>query len=147
VIRMSQLKGQRVLALDGAQIVGNVRRLLLDPASDSVVALQLDGTSDAGSIVDWSDLAAVGPDALMVDSDEVRRGPLNVTEQQFVAGNLELAGKLVLTDTGDAIGELTDLSFEEETGKVVELEVPGHALPLTTIVALGPYSLIVAASG
>lgn len=144
MIRMSQLKGQRVLARDGAQIVGNVRRLLLDPASDSIIALQLEGTSDAGSIVDWTDLAAVGPDALIVDSDEVRRAPLNVTEQEFVAGDLELAGRLVLTDAGDAVGELADLSFDE-TGKVVELDVPGHTLPLTTVVALGPYSLIVAA--
>lgn len=145
MIRLSQLKGQRVLARDGAQIVGSVRRLLLDPAQNSIVALQLEGTSDALGIVDWSALAAIGPDALIVDSEDVRRGPLNMTEQNFLAGKLDLPNKLVLTDAGDAVGRLTDLGFDEQTGRVSELEVPGHVLPLTSIVALGPYALVVAA--
>jgi len=144
MIRLSQLRGQRVMARDGAQIVGSIRRLLVDPATASVVALQLEGTSDGSTIVAWSDLAAIGPDALIVESEDVRRGPLNVIEQDFVGGKLDLPGKLVLTDAGDAVGRLTDLALDEDSGRVTEIEVPGHVLPLSGVVAVGPYALIVA---
>lgn len=144
MIRLSQVRGQRVMARDGAQIVGSVRRLLVDVVTDSVVALQLEGTSDGRTIVEWSDLAAIGPDALIVESEDVRRGPLSVIEQDFVGGKLDLPNKLVLTDAGDAVGRLTDLAFDEASGHVTEIEVPGHVLPLSGLVALGPYALIVA---
>ncbi|MDP8903940.1 MAG: PRC-barrel domain-containing protein [Chloroflexota bacterium] len=147
MIRLSQLKGQRVLARDGTQIVGSVRRLLLDRATNSIVALQLDGTSDSDNLVEWSDLAAIAPDALIVDSEEVLRGPQTAAEHDLLAGRLELQGKLVLTETGDEIGPLNDLAFDERSGQLVELEVPGHVVPASDVVALGPYALIVPAQG
>ena len=143
MIRISQLKGQRVLAKDNAQLVGSVRRLLLDPSIGRIVAVELDGVPDNHSIVEWPQVSAIGRDALMVASAVERRGPLDETEQAFVAGHLDLEGKLVLDDAGDSHGRLTDLAFDEKTGAVTEIEVPGHTLPVERILALGSYALIV----
>jgi sporulation protein YlmC with PRC-barrel domain len=145
VIRLSQLKGQRVLAQNSAQIVGSVRRLQLDAESARIVAIELEGVADGRNVIEWPAVASIGRDALIVGSDEDRRGPLDEAEQAFVAGQLELEGKLVLDDAGDAHGKLLDVAFDEKTGRVVELDVPGHVIPVDRVIALGSYALIVPA--
>lgn len=146
MIRLSQIKGQRVLAHDSAQVVGSVRRLLLDPPSTRIVAMELENTPDGRNVVEWQAVSGIGVDAIIVASTDDRRGPLDAMEQALVAGQLELEGKLVLSDAGDALGRLADIAFDEKTGRLIEIEVPGHVVPVDAVVALGPYALIVPAA-
>jgi sporulation protein YlmC with PRC-barrel domain len=81
----------------------------------------------------------------MIDNASDRREPLDKTEKAFVAGEFDLEGKLVMNDTGDALGRLEDLAYDEKTGRVIELFVPGQVIPVEGIVALGSYALIIAA--
>jgi len=143
VIRLSQLKGQRVIAQDGAQLIGSVRRLLLDAPSGRVVAMELESVADGRNIVEWPSVAAIGTDAVIVRSADDRRAPLDETEHALIAGHLELDGKLVLDVAGDALGRLADISFDEKSGRVAAIEVPGHVVPVEGIVALGSYALII----
>lgn len=145
MIRLSQLKGQRVLTQENAQIVGSVRRLQLDAESARIIAIELEGVADGRNVVEWPAVATIGRDAIIVASDGDRRGPLDESEQAFVAGQLDLEGKLVLDDTGDAHGKLLDISFDEKTGRLIELDVPGHVIPVERVIALGSYALIVPA--
>jgi sporulation protein YlmC with PRC-barrel domain len=147
VIRLSQVKGQRVIAHDTAQVLGSVRRLLLDPRSARIVAIELEGSADGRNIVEWPGITGIGPDALIVGSAEDRRGPLDETDQALIAGQLELEGKLVLDEAGDALGRLSDIAFDETTGQLIEIDVPGHAMPIDSVVAHGSYALIIPVSG
>jgi sporulation protein YlmC with PRC-barrel domain len=145
VIRLSQVKGRRVVARDNAQVVGTIRRLHLDVATARIVGIELDGAIDRDTIVEWPAVVAVDSDALMIDNASDRREPLDKTEKAFVAGEFDLEGKLVMNDTGDALGRLEDLAYDEKTGRVIELFVPGQVIPVEGIVALGSYALIIAA--
>lgn len=145
MIRLSQLKGQRVLVQETAGIVGSVRRLQLDAESARIIAIELEGVTDGRTVVEWPAIASIGRDALIVASAEDRRAPLDEAEQAFVAGQLDLEGKLVLDDAGDSLGRLLDLTFDEKTGRVTELDVAGRVIPIDRVIALGSYALIVPA--
>ena len=126
-------------------MLGSVRRLLLDPETARIVALELEGAADGRVIVEWPAVTGIGQDAVIVESAEDRRGPLDETEEALIAGQLDLEGKLVLDESGDAVGILEDLAFDEKSGRVSEIHVPGHVLAVDGIVALGSYALIVPA--
>jgi sporulation protein YlmC with PRC-barrel domain len=143
VIRLSQLTGQRVLAKDTAQMVGSVKRLHLDQASARIVGLELDGVSDRETMVEWPSIVAIGQDAVIIATASDRREPLDANEQAFTSGELDLVGKVVLQDSGDALGKLEDIVFDEKTGRLAEVLVPGHSVPVERVVALGSYALIV----
>ncbi len=143
MIRFSQVRGQRVLARDDARLVGSVRRLLLDPASVSVNAAQLEGVDGDATILPWQEVVSVGPDALMVESATVLRPPAEDLAERIERGIFDLEGKLVLSDRGDALGHLEDVEFDEQSGRVTQLRVPGHALPLARFIAVGPDAVIV----
>jgi sporulation protein YlmC with PRC-barrel domain len=145
-MRLSQVKGRRVMARDNAQVVGTVRRLHLDVDSARIVGLELEGALDRQTIVEWPAVVAVGDDALLIENARDRREPLDATEQAFVAGDFDIEGKLVLDDRGDALGRLEDVVYDETNGRVTELVVPGQLIPIERIVALGSYALIIPAA-
>lgn len=147
MIRLSQLTGQRVLTRDSAQQIGSIRRLLLDPTAGTVAAAELEGVVGDGTILEWSNVASIGPDAVMVEAADAARGANSEIEQRLAAGELDLAGKLVLDETGDSLGPLEDLEFDETTGRLARIHVPGHALPLDRLLAVGPYAIIVPRPG
>jgi sporulation protein YlmC with PRC-barrel domain len=146
VIRLSQLVGQRVLAADSGLLLGSVRRLLVEPVGPSVALAQVDGAADGQpSVVEWSAVAGIGPDALMVERADAVRPPAAEHEQRLVQGKLEITGKLVLDESGDALGPLEDLEFDERSGRLLRLHVPGHSVEVDRFIALGPDALIVPA--
>lgn len=147
MIRLSEVKGRRVMARDNAQTVGTVRRVQLDVASARIVAIELEAALDRATIVEWPAVVATTEDALMIETAEDRREPLDEAEQAFVAGQLDLAGKLVMHDSGDVLGRIEDVAYEEKTGRVIELYVPGQVVPVERMIALGSYALIIPAPG
>jgi sporulation protein YlmC with PRC-barrel domain len=142
-IRLSQVTGQRVLTRKGAEQIGSVRRLLVDARAGLVAAAEVEGGIGEGTIVDWGDVASIGPDALIVESGDVARGPVSEIEQRLVAGELDLLGKQVLDEAGTSLGPLEDIEFDARSGRLSSLAVPGHSLPLDRLVAVGPDAVIV----
>lgn len=143
MIRLTQLRGQRVLTKEGAQQLGSIRRLLVDAQAGTVLCAELEGAIGDHTIMDWSSVDTVGRDAVMVNSVDSVRGPRSEIEQQLGAGELDLLGKQVLDEGGDSLGPLEDIEFDETTGRLVQLFVPGHSLPLERLVAIGPDAVIV----
>lgn len=146
MIRLSQVRGQRVLARADAQLVGSVRRLLVDPAGMKVDAAELEGVSEEATILPWEQVVSVGPDALMVEQAGVLQPPSEDVTERIAGGVYDLEGKKVLTDEGDSLGQLEDVEFDEHSGRITGLRVPGHSLAVNRLVALGRDALIVPAA-
>lgn len=145
MIRLSQLRGQRVLTRSTAQLVGSIDRLLVDQATASITHAQLDGVAGIATILPWSAVASIGPDAVMVDSAEVLQ-PLDPgSDSRQLSDGFVLQGKQVLNELGDSLGPLEDIEFDAASGRIVRLQLPGRSLPLERFVALGPDALIVPA--
>lgn len=147
MIRLSQIKGQRVLSRSSAEQLGSVRRLLLDPQRGVVVGAELEGVVGDKTMLDWNSVASIGPDALMVESPDAVRGPQSEVEQRLATGQLDLTGKQVLDEAGDSLGKLEDIEFDETNGRLASVHVTGHALALDRLVAVGPDAVIVPRPG
>jgi sporulation protein YlmC with PRC-barrel domain len=148
MIRLASARDRRVVNRETAETVGKVKRVLIEPASARAVALELSGARTEQSIVAWSDLAGFGPDAVVVPSGQVLRGPRDALEEDFVAGRSEILGKRVLTDAGELLGELKDVDLEDPSGEVRAFELDrGDTIRVGRMVAVGPYAVIIPANG
>jgi sporulation protein YlmC with PRC-barrel domain len=144
MIRVSKLKGQRVLARSTAQLVGSIGQLLVEPAIARVVAARVEGAVGPATVLPWDSVSAIGPDAVIIESAEQLTEP-EAQRQGFVTDLYALSGRPLLTEEGDSIGRLEDVEVDEASGRVVSLVVDGRSVPLERFVALGPDAVIVPA--
>ena len=144
MIRISKLKGQRVLARSTAQLIGSIGQLLVEPATARVVACGVEGVVGKATVLPWSSISTIGPDAVMVESAEQLTEP-DAKSQGFVTDLFALNGRPLLTEHGDSIGRLEDVEVDEASGRVVSLHVAGMSIPLDRFVSLGPDAVIVPA--
>lgn len=144
-MRFTEAKGTPVLSRDDAEQLGSVHRLLIDVTGRRVAALHIDGRKRKALIVDWEALSGFGPDAVVVGAGDALRGPDGDRELAIVSGDLDWLGRRVLTDRGDAAGQVRDLEFDESTGALQAVVTDTGSHPAANLVALGPYCVIVRA--
>jgi uncharacterized protein YrrD len=145
-MRLSEADGRPVVSRASAETIGELKHVAVDAGARRIVALHVAGGRRGARLVDWSGIVAFGPDGIVVDDDDAARPPADEREAAVASGKLDLDGRLVLSDGGDAIGAVADVEFDEATGglrSIVTTEGPVEAERLR---AIGPYCLIVRAA-
>ncbi|WP_170286212.1 PRC-barrel domain-containing protein [Nocardioides rubriscoriae] len=140
-MQWSQLKGRKVVSTATADNVGKVSGFVLDPATRSVVALVLKKT-ESGSVVRWGDLLAVGTDAVTVADTTVIVEP-DETLEALAGKRGAVLKKLVLDDAGQALGKVTDLDLDPDTGSLRELLLDGRTVTGDRLLGVGSYAVVV----
>jgi sporulation protein YlmC with PRC-barrel domain len=141
---ISHATGRKVVSLATAETVGKVHEFLVDPAERKVVGLELKKT-DNGDTLRWSDLAAFGTDAVTV-ADAERIGEPDEHLTVLADKHHRPIGKRVLSSTGDELGELADLDFDENTGAVLALIVGDQHIEGSRLLGIGTYAVVIAAA-
>ncbi|MFI5763122.1 PRC-barrel domain-containing protein [Streptomyces sp. NPDC051563] len=138
----SQTKGRAVVALVTAETLATVTGLAIAPTPARIAALRLKGKG-AGTLVKWSDVQTLGPDAVTVRSaDNIRTdSDTSVPADK----HHDPIGKRVLTETGQDMGLLHDIDFDETTGHVQHLIVGGQEIPGDRLLGAGTYAVVIAA--
>jgi sporulation protein YlmC with PRC-barrel domain len=95
--------------------------------------------------IGWSDIHAVGTDAVVVDNEAALRASQNDAEQRVIDDDLTILGKIALDDLGDEIGLVADLEFDPDDGRVRQLTVLDHPIEGSRIRGIGTYAVVVAA--
>lgn len=144
-MRFSDARRTTVMARDTAEEVGAVRRFVVDPASRRITALHVTGRKKKARLVDWEALTGFGPDAVVVGAADALRGPADGRERAVVSGNLDLDGRLVLSDRGDQLGTVTDIEFDESTGELRTIVMGDAELPADRLRQVGRFCLLVRA--
>jgi sporulation protein YlmC with PRC-barrel domain len=80
-----------------------------------------------------------------VDTDTVIRPPRDGLEQRAEDNDLEIVGKLVLTERGMELGSITDVDFDPETGAVTTLLTKTETIAGQRMIGLGGYAVVVSA--
>lgn len=142
-MQWSQLKGRKVVSTATADKVGKVNGFVLDPATRSVVALVLKKT-ESGSVVRWTDLVAVGSDAVTVADTAVIVEPDEALEALGGKRGAVLK-KVVLDDDGRAIGKVTDLDLDPDSGALRELVLDERTVVGERLLGVGSYAVVVRA--
>jgi uncharacterized protein YrrD len=144
-MRLSEADGRPVLSRTSAEGIGELRHVVIDVPGRRIRALHVAGKGRKATLVDWSSVVGFGPDGIVVESAERGRAARDDTETAVASGDLDLDGRLVLSDAGDSMGSLTDVVFDEGSGRL-ERFVTGEAEhDAGRLRAVGPYCVILRA--
>lgn len=144
-MRFTETGRRQVVALDTAKKVGRVEGFVVSPGDATVATLLCGKTPGEGTLLDWSDLKAFGADAVTVPSADVFRTPHGQREELAVKGRLEVVGRRVLTERGDGLGEIVDVDFDPETGRVRALLTNREEVDGERLLGVGTYAVVVSA--
>ncbi|MDQ1397663.1 MAG: hypothetical protein QOG64_2922 [Acidimicrobiaceae bacterium] len=141
----TEAMGRPVLSRATAERLGEVKHLIVDVGQRRITLLAV-GRGRRSQLVDWEALSGLGPDAVMVESEQRVRDAADDRDKAAAAGKLDLLGKRVLTDRGFTAGTVTDIVFEAETGMVTEIRTESGPIAAERLRGAGSYAVVVAAS-
>jgi uncharacterized protein YrrD len=143
-MRLSEADGRPVLSRSSAESVGELKHVVVDVAARRITALHVAGRKKKARLVDWARITGFGPDGIVVEDEESTRVAGDAVERAVVAGELDLDGRLVLSDGGDSLGALEDLVFDESDGAIGSIVAGGVEHGAERLRAIGPYCVILA---
>jgi sporulation protein YlmC with PRC-barrel domain len=120
-MKASELKNRPIVSLNGGVKVGEVSDLTLDATNVQVGALLLTGHTDS-SAVPFPAVRHIGPDAVTIDDSRIVQAPAKnggIAERRISS----LRGMSVLNARGTHVGNVDDLEFDPESGRVTALVV------------------------
>ena len=136
-----QAARRKVISRASAQELGAVAHLLVDASRHQITAVII-GRGKKAHLVDWSALSGFGPDAVMVRDEAALRSPADERERDATDGKLELVGKRTLTERGNELGTLDDVTFDAETGALQTLLVGNREIPAGSLLGSGTYAAV-----
>lgn len=134
--------GRKVVSRASAQDVGTLGHFLVD-ATERRIAAVVVGRGKKAQLVDWEHVSGFGADAVMVSDEGALRSPSDDRERAGADGKLDLVGKRVLTDRGNELGTLDDVTFDPETGVLQTLRIGGREMPAPSLLGGGSYAVVV----
>lgn len=141
MMKFSEAMGHKIVDKSTANTVGKVRTLLVDPRSRSVAALRLK-KSDRGEVLRWGDLIAFGVDAVTI-GDPAAIIELDDEMKALRGKRGRILKKRVLTTGGDELGEVSDVEFNPDTGKLTSILLQDRVIAAERLVDIGSYAVVV----
>jgi uncharacterized protein YrrD len=145
-MRLSEADGRPVLSRASAETVGDLKHVVVDVGAHRITALHVGGRRRKAELVAWADIVGFGPDGIVVTGEDSLRAPADDHEKAVVHGDLDLDGRLVLGDDGNAVGALTDVVFDEATGEITAIVCGEDEIAGARLRAVGPYCVVVRAA-
>lgn len=133
--------GRKVISRASAQDLGAVSHLLVDVERREIVGVII-GRGKKARLVDWAQLSGFGPDAVMVGDEGALRPPADDRERAAADGRLELLGKRALTERGNELGKLDDVTFDPDTGGLEMLLISEQRVPAASLLGNGSYAAV-----
>ncbi len=134
-MHLSELRGRRVVSRASAETLGEVSDVHLATGPATISALQV-GKGRKSGIVPWEQIVGIGPDAVVVESDESASAPHEGQSPM---------GRLLLSELGNAAGDVTDVEFDETNGTLISLATESVLIEGDRLMADGPYAIIISA--
>lgn len=136
-----QANGRKVVSRDSARDLGAVSHLLVDADRRRIAAVVV-GRGKRAHLVEWAQLSNFGPDAVMVVDEASLRPPADDRERAGAEGKLEMVGKRALTERGNELGTIEDVTFDAGTGALETLQIGDRDIPSESLIGSGPYAVV-----
>jgi sporulation protein YlmC with PRC-barrel domain len=137
--------GRKVVSRASAEDLGAVTHLLVDAQRRQIAAVII-GRGKRAQLVEWAQLSGFGPDAVMVTDEGALRPPADDREEAAADGKLEIVGKRALTETGNELGTVDDVTFDPDTGSLERLRIKDRDIPAAALLGSGSYAVVVDAN-
>lgn len=139
--RFTAASGRRVVSRTSADELGRLAHIVIDVKRRQVASLVV-GKGHNAVLIDWDQVSSFGPDAVMVADESALHEPRDQHEEDAVNGKLELTGKRALSVTGNALGAVTDVVFDADTGAIEAIMISDREAPPTSLRGAGSFALI-----
>jgi uncharacterized protein YrrD len=136
-----QSVGRKVVSRASAKELGAVNHLLIDAQQREVAAIVI-GRGKKARLVDWAQLSGFGPDAVMVVDEGALRPPVDGPERDGADGKLELVGKKALSERGNELGNIDDVTFDAQSGALEDLVIGERSVPAGALLGSGSYAAV-----
>lgn len=133
--------GRKVLSRASAKELGAVNHLLVDAHQRQIAAVVI-GRGKKAQLVEWEHVSGFGPDAIMVVDEGALRPPADDRERAAAAGKLELVGKRALSERGNELGRLDDVTFDPDTGALEDLLIGDRRVVAGSLLGSGSYAAV-----
>lgn len=160
MLKGQSIIGKKVLSRMDGQRIDSVRDIVISKDHTRVVALILDegGIFSSGMAVAMENVVSFGNDAVVItDSKAVIRVDHFPAVKEIMDDRDSLVGKKVFTESGNQMGQIDDVYFDESTGSITSLEVVGKIVPTVKngaaqlirddIVSIGPDAVMINMAG
>lgn len=162
VMRAGEITGRPVVTIDTAEDIAQVKDVVFSHDNGFLVGFTLNKrgwlSGPMKEVLPWASVHGLGPDALMISSRNALTRPEG--EHGFAEeGGDNVVGGRVITDSGNELGEVTDLvlAVDNDQARVVGYEIGGATvergpggdrryIPLPETFAVSRAALIVPAS-
>jgi uncharacterized protein YrrD len=133
--------GRKVVSRASAQELGKINHLLVDDRGRQVASVVI-GRGKKARFVDWAQVSGFGPDAVMVTDETSLRVPADDRERAAAEGKLDLVGKRTLSELGNELGHLDDVTFDANSGALEELVIGDRRLLASSLLSIGSYAAV-----
>lgn len=133
--------GRKIVSRASAQGLGAVDHFLVDAERRAIVGLIV-GRGKKAQLIDWDRVSGFGPDAVMVSDEDALRTPVTDRERDAGDGKLELVGKRALSEAGNELGRLDDVTFDPSTGDLELLQVGDRDIDAAALLGSGSYAVV-----
>lgn len=134
--------GRKVVSRASAEELGKVAHIVVDVKRGRVASIVVSkGRKD--HLVAWEDVSGFGPDAVMVTDERALLEPRDDREGAAASGKLELIGKRALSDMGNDLGPVTDITFDPETGALETVVLGDREEPATSLLGAGSFAAVI----
>jgi uncharacterized protein YrrD len=117
----SDIIGKPIVAYDTGEKVGRVRDLIFDQERNYLVALLVKegGFMSDAKVLPLSDIQSIGMDAAIVSrADKIVPAKSDPNIANILARNNIMNGTHIMTVSGQDLGRMVDLYFDETTGAI-----------------------------
>lgn len=137
----SEAKGRKIVSTSTAETVGKVSDFVVDPASQSVLAVRVKKAT-SGDTLRWDKLTAFGSDAVTVGAADLVTEP-DAAVEALSGKHHQVVGRRVLSAAGDELGEVEDVEFDADTGRITTLLLDQGSVEGSRLVGVGSYAVVV----
>ncbi|OQA04390.1 MAG: PRC-barrel domain protein [bacterium ADurb.Bin400] len=126
--RASELKNKPIITYDEGEVIYRVDDTVFDPKTHEIIAIVAEsGTVLADAkVIPFARIKAIGPDAVTVkDKDAIIEVAKDSKIGQLMSKENVVMGKKIMTEDGKDLGEIDDILFRENDGKVDGFVVTG----------------------
>ena len=125
--KASEMMGRQVVVREGAQEVGKIKDLVVDPGGRQILGfLVSEGLFKGDKVAPWASVQAIGPDSVIIDAQTSIVKPEELPDIQAVLEKeLTIRGVRLQTTAGKDLGKIDDLQFDEHNGAVTGYELAG----------------------
>ncbi|CAA7601066.1 PRC-barrel-like [Acididesulfobacillus acetoxydans] len=116
-----EIIGLRIISIADATDMGLVEELVLSAQGGSLEFVILDRPSDyfGAKVIAFADILGIGEFALTIPSPQVIQDVAhNTAAQELLGEGVRVKATRVLTKTGQLIGEVEEVVFDEKAGKI-----------------------------